>query len=77
MQVTRISTDERQKETTPHGTDAFPAALSWMWLALLRDTNLPVAQIAEQTGFGSAGYFIKTFGRQLKVTLLRYRRNFQ
>ena len=28
MQVTRISTDERQKETTPHGTDAFPAALS-------------------------------------------------
>lgn len=44
---------------------------------LLRTTNLPVQDIAEQVGFGSAGNFIRAFSQYELVTPSRYRRQWQ
>lgn len=44
---------------------------------LLRTTNLPVAQIAEQCGFLDTGNFISQFKRHTGQTPLSYRRYFQ
>lgn len=40
---------------------------------LLRETNLPIAQIARQTGFNSANYFAKQFRQNKKTTPNEYR----
>jgi len=41
---------------------------------LLRETNLPVARIAERVGYAEAKYFIAVFHRLVGTTPLRYRR---
>ncbi len=41
---------------------------------LLQNTNLSVAEIAEQTGFSSVSNFIKTFAKYETLTPLQYRR---
>lgn len=43
-------------------------------LPLLATTDLPVSQIAELTGFGTASYFIERFRKQLACSPLDYRR---
>lgn len=41
---------------------------------LLRNTKLPVSQIAYDTGFCSTSYFIEQFKAQMKTTPLQYRK---
>lgn len=41
---------------------------------LLRETSLPVGQIAERVGYSEAKYFIEVFHRTIGETPLRYRR---
>jgi AraC-like DNA-binding protein/mannose-6-phosphate isomerase-like protein (cupin superfamily) len=41
---------------------------------LLEQTDLPVATIAQRSGFTSAGYFSRTFHRRIGTAPLRYRR---
>ena len=43
-------------------------------LELLRTTDLSVTQIAAETGFCSASYFIESFKARLGITPLLYRR---
>lgn len=45
-------------------------------LELLRTTDLPVSQIACETGFCSASYFIEAFKARHGITPLQYRRRF-
>lgn len=42
---------------------------------LLRETTLPVAQIAERVGYAESKYFIAVFHRAIGTTPLRYRRD--
>lgn len=42
---------------------------------LLANTNVPVAQIAEEVGFRDAGHFCRTFKRECAVTPLQYRKD--
>lgn len=43
---------------------------------LLRDTQLPVTEISERTGYAESKYFIEVFNQTEKTTPLRYRRQF-
>lgn len=40
---------------------------------LLRDTDLPVAQIGQDVGYSSPSYFTRLFGRHVGITPARYR----
>jgi AraC-like DNA-binding protein len=44
---------------------------------LLRDTNLPVGQIALQTGFAHQEHFSRTFSRQIGLSPRAFRRRYQ
>ena len=44
---------------------------------LLRTTNLPVQDIAEQVGFDSVSNFIHTFAQSAGCTPARYRKQWQ
>lgn len=41
--------------------------------SLLRESNLPVADIAHATGFASAAYFTQSFRKQVKLSPMEYR----
>jgi transcriptional regulator GlxA family with amidase domain len=41
--------------------------------SLLRDSNLTVAEIGQQVGYGDASYFTKVFRRQFSMTPQKYR----
>ncbi len=42
-------------------------------IALLRETDLTVSQVADATGFGSASYYIECFKKQVSCTPREYR----
>lgn len=44
-------------------------------LPLLRDKDLSITQIAEQTGFGGSAYFAKIFKKEMGVSPSQYRNN--
>ncbi len=44
-------------------------------LPLLRDRELSVTQIAEQTGFGGSAYFAKIFKKEMGLSPSQYRKN--
>ena len=44
-------------------------------LSLLRDKDLSITQIAEQTGFGGSAYFAKIFKKEMGVSPSQYRNN--
>jgi LacI family transcriptional regulator len=43
-------------------------------IRLLVETDLPMAQVAEMSGFGSQAYFSDIFRRQLSLTPVQYRK---
>lgn len=43
---------------------------------ILRNTNLPVAEVAEQTGFSNLSHFIKSFRHCTGLTPTEYRKNY-
>lgn len=43
-------------------------------MELLEQTNLPVAQIADETGFGSSSYFIEKFRKNVGMTPAAFRK---
>lgn len=45
-------------------------------VTLLKDSSLPISQIAYETGFCSTSYFIEVFKKKLNTTPLRYRKTF-
>jgi AraC-like DNA-binding protein len=44
---------------------------------LLRSTRLPIASIADRSGFASASFFTRTFRRVMHVTPFEYRKGFE
>ena len=44
-------------------------------LPLLRDGDLSITQVAEQTGFGGSAYFAKIFKKEMGLSPSQYRKN--
>ena len=42
---------------------------------LLEQTDIPISEIAERTGFGNSNYFYTVFKRQYSITPTEYRAN--
>ncbi len=45
-----------------------------LWIELLEDSDLSVSQIAYESGFSSASYYIESFRKELHQTPLQYRK---
>ena len=73
--VDRSTLTARFKQATGVGPKEYQTALRLQRaMALLRTTDLSVAEVSEQCGFSCANYFIKAFARRVGTTPSRYRR---
>ena len=44
-------------------------------MQLLQDTDLPITEIALQSGYQNVSYFIRSFKKTYEVSPLKYRKN--
>ena len=66
-----------REETGASFTDLLRRSRTGFALTLLRDTALPIQEVAKRSGFGSAAQFHRAFRREFSLTPLAYRKQLQ